>query len=645
MKPYGWLATIFILAFTLHAGGAGNDSRRADPATLLRVQQVRVLDAAHAAESIPVHLQGVVSVPSVYKNSFFFIDASGGISVDQVEGAPPVKAGQRVQIDGTTGAGLFAPVVMASAVKTLGQQALPAPRLERAEDLAEGRQDSQWIAIRAQIRSALVQTWWGNKTLALKADVGSGVIVSVLVRDFSQGSWEKLIGSQVQIRGACASNFNDRRQFFGLRLFVNSLADIKLLQPAPADPFDIPSRPLNSPLQFNASAKRTVDALSPIKAQGTVTFAKAGKVMFLQDGQSALQVRTNQPGAVPVGSEVEVVGYPVLGAYGPVLEDAIYRVVASGRPTDAIATSASSMIVVNQRNFWVAPYDGLLVQIDGQIVEQLHSDSGDQLILRDGDVIFRAELETGTIHPRHLIAGTRVRITGVCEARLDDARIPQVFHLLLRTPADVVIVKTVPLWHRPIAGWAVSLTLLVLLIGLSLRVLLKNQSELRALAMKDPLTGVLNRRGFSLLAQRLWREAQRARYTLLLFYIDIDRFKQINDTFGHQSGDLTLMAVADSMRECFRPTDVLGRLGGDEFVVLCTTPKEVAGKVEYRLKRKLADNIQLRKLGFAAGISVGVLVCDASLGAATIEELIKQADSLMYGQKRDGASRETAAGR
>ena len=600
------------------------------PNSLTHANQIRTLSVDQASKAIPVHLVGVVTVPSLYKNSFFFKDTSGAVSVDRTdETAPPMQAGQRVEIDGVSGPGLFAPVVIASKVTVLGSEKLPTPPVLSPEQLRGGQQDSQWIALRAQVRSAAIRTVFGHPVLILRADIGAGVVVVVMVRDASKGGWNKYPGAQVLMRGACGSNFNDRRQFVGLRLAVASLDDIEVLRPAPADPYDLPLRPLDGIFQFTGTPQND----GPVRVRGTVTYARAGESLFIQDGTKALSVRSSQKNPPPVGSLVDVVGYPAAGDYAPILDDAIYRVVPGGKPVSPVQASLQRMIFLNRRAFWVAPYDAQLVQLDGQVAEETKDQFQDQLILRQGSIVFRAKLRAGDGRLPDLAPGTLIRLSGICLARIDDVRNTQSFEILLRSPSDAVILQRVPWWRSAGTAWTIALLLLAVLIFVLISFLLQSQSELRALAMKDHLTGLLNRRGFSLLAKRTWRAALRSETTLLLFFLDLDRFKEINDTYGHEMGDRALETVAAAMRECFRPTDVLGRMGGDEFAALCAMPESVAANIERRIVTKLVDR-GIRERGFPLHVSVGVLICSPALGSVSIEELIRRADAQMYEKKK-----------
>ena len=597
---------------------------------VVTVSQVRNPATEQASRSAPVHLRGVVTVPSTYKNSFFFMDSTGSISVDRLdESAPPMRAGQRVEIEGETAPGLFAPIVLAKQVKVTGQQELPQPRLFRPEELVSGREDSQWVRLRAQIRFASIQDIWGNRVLVLRANTYLGAI-AIQVRDYSKGGWEHLPGAVVVIRGVCGSIFNDRRQLVGIRLFVSSLDELQVETPALSRPFDLPLSSPDTLLRFSGASQDP----EPARVRGAVTYAVPNDSFFIQNGQRGLLVRAPQSGPIAVGSTVDVVGYPESGDYTPVLDDAIYQILPGKTQVTPAQAPAASMIVRNKQGFWTAPYDGTLVRLTGTVVHETQEEMQDQLFLRDGNIFFRAKLSKSDGRLGRFAPGTVVSVTGVCATHIDDVRNVQYFKVLLRSPSDIAIVKTVPWWRDARAGWIVALVLSAIFTISTIAFLLKNHFELRALAMKDPLTNLLNRRGFALLARRMWREAVRNKVTLLLIYIDIDRFKEINDIYGHQSGDRALTAVADVLRQCLRPNDVSGRMGGDEFAALCAMPESVFESVEQRIRSKLKTHPAIREREFAVDISVGLLVCSPSLAPISVEELLRRADAQMYDQKR-----------
>ena len=120
----------------------------------------------------------------------------------------------------------------------------------------------------------------------------------------------------------------------------------------------------------------------------------------------------------------------------------------------------------------------------------------------------------------------------------------------------------------------------------------------------------------------------------LVVFVDLDGMKRINDELGHELGDQALTETANTMRQCFRYSDVLARLGGDEFVALAIdAPEDTAAAIEARLYEKLADLNAKPGRPFELQFSVGMAPYDLSR-AEMIEEVLARADSLMYEQKR-----------
>src|SRR5580698_697438 len=166
------LVSAFALGFAQSA--ASGEKTLPPPQTLTSVRQIRSLSADQAGKSMPIRIRGLVTVPSTYKNSFFFMDATGGISIDRPQDQTPVAAGDLVDIVGTTAPGLFAPVVNAVSVKVTSKGTIPRPRLYEMNELSGGQQDSQWIGLRGVVRSASVQTVWERQVLVLDFDMGVG---------------------------------------------------------------------------------------------------------------------------------------------------------------------------------------------------------------------------------------------------------------------------------------------------------------------------------------------------------------------------------------------------------------------------------------------------------------------------------------
>lgn len=159
------------------------------------------------------------------------------------------------------------------------------------------------------------------------------------------------------------------------------------------------------------------------------------------------------------------------------------------------------------------------------------------------------------------------------------------------------------------------------------------QSEFRGLLMKDDLTGLLNRRGFILLAQQQLRAARRHGGTFVLGLVDLDGLKQINDTLGQVAGDRVIAEMADLLRGCFRQRDLLARLGSDEFAVLAADASQ-QGEVVMRARLTAAlqaANARSNRT-YEIGCSMGFLRCLAA-ETASIQERLQRAEALIYEEK------------
>lgn len=156
--------------------------------------------------------------------------------------------------------------------------------------------------------------------------------------------------------------------------------------------------------------------------------------------------------------------------------------------------------------------------------------------------------------------------------------------------------------------------------------------QLIRLSRVDPLTGLLNRRAFHEAVEEELLRQKRTGGWVSLAYLDVDHFKQINDTLGHQAGDKALVAVAKVLRGRLRRTDVVGRLGGDEFAVLMPeTDSQGAHAMISPLKEMLVAALEKEK--FRVSFSIGVISCNT---CAETKRLLREADVLMYEVKRNG---------
>ena len=181
-------------------------------------------------------------------------------------------------------------------------------------------------------------------------------------------------------------------------------------------------------------------------------------------------------------------------------------------------------------------------------------------------------------------------------------------------------------WHK-----RKTLKILAPLIGYSV-INAKIHKETKKIALHDPLTGIYNRRGLALLFDREAKRAKRYREKLAVMFIDLDRFKEINDRFGHLAGDKILKKIAQILHSNIRGIDIIARIGGDEFLaVLVNADHHIARFVAKRLNSKIKGG------GIPVTLSIGVSIFPDD--GENLETLIGKADRACYFAKRDGGNK------
>lgn len=175
--------------------------------------------------------------------------------------------------------------------------------------------------------------------------------------------------------------------------------------------------------------------------------------------------------------------------------------------------------------------------------------------------------------------------------------------------------------------------------------MVRHAKEMERLATTDGMTGIYNRRHFMTLAELEWSKACRYDRALSLLLLDIDRFKLINDTYGHQAGDEVIIQLANLAGSCKRKVDVLARLGGEEFVLLLPETNLLEAKI---LAERLCKNVAATPLATAnqtvrTTISVGVAA--RSSKTTSFSQLINLADKALYEAKRAGRNQVACWGK
>jgi signal transduction histidine kinase len=283
-----------------------------------------------------------------------------------------------------------------------------------------------------------------------------------------------LVGARLRVRGVVSMRVTSEHRITGAHLFVQNLDSITVLRPAPTNAFDAPLHAVDGLSRYGSQ----VEYGEPVKVAGLVTLWRPSGELYIRDNASPLAIRLRQPWvkddplgryadptpAPPLkpGDRVEVVGYPTLAAPTMALEDAEYRLVSSTTnlpaPTQVLADAATQ-----------AALHGELIRLDGYVlahaslVEQ--SNVTEVLSIQSSQHVFEAELVAAT--PGQLAAskGAFVRVSGIDTVQPDTWNRPHSFRILLRSPADVAVLKSPPLWTLRIAARLGAVAAGVILLG------------------------------------------------------------------------------------------------------------------------------------------------------------------------------------
>lgn len=167
----------------------------------------------------------------------------------------------------------------------------------------------------------------------------------------------------------------------------------------------------------------------------------------------------------------------------------------------------------------------------------------------------------------------------------------------------------------------------------------RNERHLLSLVERDELTGLYNRAGFAEKLETARNVADRTDRLLAVMFLDLDRFKHVNDSLGHAVGDALLCEVARRLSDCCRTTDIIARMGGDEFAIIATHLKHAmgAGMHAEKIVGAMAAPFELGEHVVHVGISIGVTTYPTDVGDS--EQLLMNADMALYRAKEQGRNR------
>ena len=652
-----------VLVLGLAGVGAQTPPTRPLPARLpllTTARQVHTLTPKQAELAYPVKLRGVVIYYDPDRDghpALFVADRTGSIYVDMApQPTLAVRAGSVVEVSGVSDPAGFAPIVgqieggpEANVIATGNSAPLPKPRKVTLPFLLTGSEDGQWVSLEGVVHSVE----FDDKHVVLTLATIEGTITAMSVKE-KGADYGALVDSKVQIRAVASPLFSDKRELIGMRLlFPDFKTSIAIEEPAPADPFAAPLRPFDSLLQFVPGATLA----HRVHLRGRVTLQWPGRKLCFQDGEDGLCVETTDRTALQEGELVDVAGFPARENYLPTLSDATFRPVG-GRAVVSLAKSISAEEGLNGQ------HDGDLVQIEGRLIGRTLVMNDPALLLSSDSLVFPVVLPAAAggaekAYDSHWIDGSKLHVTGVLSGIVDarqtnrnegELRLES-FQILLQSPGDVSLIETASWWtgrhSLTVLGLVALVTLSVLFWVMILRrrveqqtlVIRRSEEKFRHLAQYDSLTGLAVR---SVMHERLdlaFEEAKRKRTPLALFMMDVDNFKQINDTFGHAAGDKVLSAIGERIPASVRETDTAARMGGDEFTVLLAGVPSIheAARIAAQVVANVTAPVYFHEQAVPFTVSVGVATFPE--GGEDAATLLHNADLALYRAKTAGRNR------
>ena len=636
--------------------GAPADCQAAGPSArppmLTTTRPAHTLSLEQASRGYPVNLRGVVTFYDPYQEghpALFLADATGSIFVAPTPGSVlPLRAGMVVEVSGVTDPGGYAPIIIQPKIWVTGEsQPLPKPRKVTLPHLLTGVEDGQWVSVEGLVHS--VESYGTHEVLTLATN--DGLITATTVKE-DGANYAALVDSKVIIPAVAAPLVDNNRQMMGVRLLFPEFNAITVEEAAPVDPFALPIRRLSSLFQYSS-----VLALQHrVHVRGRVTLQWPGRRICIVDGPDGLCLQTTDKTVLNEGELVDLVGFPTRESYEPTLSDVTLRAAGNLRISPARKLAAEDA--------FKGEHNGDLVQMEGQLIGSTLVMGNSALLLSSGRFVFPAVLPPGSDNSgkEHLPAwvdGSKVIVTGVFSGKVDAWQITRLegisrlesFQILLRSPRDVLILKTPSWWTSRhtllVLGLVVILTLAVLFWVVVLRrrveqqtlLIRRSEENFRHLARHDALTGLVVRTVLLEQLEFAFEGFRQKQTPFALLMMDVDDFKLVNDTLGHATGDEILCITSKRILASVRDSDTVARMGGDEFTVLLPGIRELeeARKVAAQVVSNVSSPIFIRGREVPLSVSVGVAV--HPYGGEDASTLLHNADMAMYRAKVQGRNR------
>jgi PAS domain S-box-containing protein len=431
-----------------------------DPADLVlrNAEQIRQMSLEEAASARPVEISGVVSWSLPDTGYFFLQDAGGGIRIHfdlATMAAPPLQ--KHLLVRGVTFDSGYVPAVQLQSFDDLGAMGTPPPKPVTYEQAITGNENGQWVEVRGFVQRKVSRGDWRSIHLATP----SGEVVADVLSpvDFAAPP-----GTLVRVQGVCDTPVDESGRILGVLLRMPYLHDLTVEEDAPADPFQLPLRSIKSLRQLAA-----VQDMTRAKIVATVIHHLPERFVYVQQEDAGLLLISSHPEALAPGDTIEAVG--ILGSEGArtVLRETLVRRLQRGPPPPPVPLTEPHRLLTQ--------HDGRLVEVAAEVIDLARLGDAVRLTLQSDQTLFTATLPhrfNGANVP-DLQLGALVQLTGVYRLGYDDARQTRSFELLLRTPADVLVLQPARLLTLQRALLACALLAVLALGGLAWVTLLRRR--------------------------------------------------------------------------------------------------------------------------------------------------------------------------
>jgi signal transduction histidine kinase len=439
---------------------------------LTRIEQIRRLSPEELVRGPKVRVRGVVT--ELF--GAYIQQGAAGVEV-WYSGQPGLRAPSYrscVEIEGQGDwANGHGPIIRAQKVVLLGQGKLPEPERSTWSQLASGRMVDQWVEIEAVVHST------DGSHLLLNSEGGQ---LMATIRAAPALEVRQLVDATVRIRGVCVAATDSRGRMQGIQLLVPSLESVEVSEP-PKDPFSLPLRPIGSLLQVRGPK----EFIHRVRVEGVLTF-REDRRYFVQDASGAAMavaqedVVLNTPaggwswmfgqsagmspapqaeGRLRPGDLLEVVGFPEMRGYSPVLTEVLVRKLSG---THSVAPVKATVDDVAGGSL-----DATLVTLEGVVLRQQRLGPHFVLELQSGQRVFQAFLPAKGDPVPEVASGSKIRLTGVCQVEpipySELGRRVASFKLLVSSARDLVVLERPSWWTLKRALVAAGALLIVLAIA------------------------------------------------------------------------------------------------------------------------------------------------------------------------------------